>query len=239
MMDTPVAETPPPAKGHSVLLIEDERDMAQEIYLALTRAGFVVRIAETEAEVFTSARTFPPAVMIVDRLLHGTDCLPMIERLRADGNKVPMLVISGLSSVDDRIRGLRAGSDDYLVKPFAMDELIARVAALLRRSNDGRVVSLKVGPLHMDLIDRSVRRGDRLISLLPREFNLLEYFMRHPNQVVTRTMLLEDVWHYRTIPQTNVVDVHIGKLRRKVDAPGEAPLIETIRATGFMLHADE
>jgi two-component system, OmpR family, response regulator len=239
MMETPAVESHSPAKGRSVLLIEDERDMAQEIYLALSGAGYAVRIAETEGEVFASARAYPPALMIVDRLLHGKDCLPMIERLRAEGNKVPMLVISGLTSVDDRIRGLRAGSDDYLVKPFAMDELIARVAALLRRSNDGRVVSLKAGPLHMDLIDRTVRRGERLISLLPREFNLLEYFMRHPNQVITRAMLLEDVWHYRTIPQTNVVDVHIGKLRRKVDAPGETPLIETIRATGFMLHADE
>lgn len=238
-METSVAETRPTAEIPAVLLIEDERDMAQEIYLALSDAGYAIRIAETEEEVFASARAHPPTMMIVDRLLHGKDCLPMIERLRAEGSRVPMLVISGLSSVDDRIRGLRAGSDDYLVKPFAMGELVARVAALLRRSNEGRVVDLKVGPLYMDLIDRTVRRGDRALALLPREFNLLEYFMRHPNQVITRAMLLEDVWHYRTIPQTNVVDVHIGKLRRKVDAPGEAPLIETIRATGFMLHVDE
>ncbi len=237
-MVTPLAETRRTDKP-SVLVIEDEREMAQELYLGLTEAGYDVLIAETETEVFTSVRAHPPSVMVVDRLLHGTDCLPMIERLRAQGNTVPMVVISGLSSVDDRIRGLRAGSDDYLVKPFVMGELVARIAALLRRSNDGRAVSLKVGPLTMDLIERTVKRGDRILSLLPREFNLLEYFMRHPNQVVTRAMLLEDVWHYRTIPQTNVVDVHIGKLRRKVDGPGEVPLIETIRATGFMLHGDE
>jgi two-component system OmpR family response regulator len=238
-MDLSVVATDRPSEQPSVLIIEDERDMAREIYLALEEAGYEARIAETEAEVFASARAHPPAVMLVDRLLHGKDCLPMIEQLRAEGNKVPMLVISALTSVDDRIHGLRAGSDDYLVKPFAMGELVARIAALLRRSNEGRQVNLKVGPLSMDLIDRTVRRGDRTLSLLPREFNLLEYFMRHPNQVITRAMLLEDVWHYRTLPQTNVVDVHIGKLRRKVDAPGEAPLIETIRAIGFMLHADE
>lgn len=238
-MDDPLVATRRNCENLPILLIEDERELAREMFLALEEAGYAVRLAESEAEVFASARAHPPAVMIVDRLLHGTDCLPMIERLRAEGNKVPMLVVSALTSVDDRIHGLKAGSDDYLVKPFALGELVARVEALLRRSNDARLASLQVGPLSMDLIDRTVRRGDRLLSLLPREFNLLEYFMRHPNQVVTRAMLLEDVWHYRTLPQTNVVDVHIGKLRRKVDGPGEAPLIETIRAIGFMLHVDE
>ena len=238
-MDDPLVASRRNCENLPILLIEDERELAREMFLALEEAGYTVRIAESEAEVFASARAHPPAVMIVDRLLHGTDCLPMIERLRAEGNKVPMLVVSALTSVDDRIHGLKAGSDDYLVKPFALGELVAQVEALLRRSNEGRVASLQVGPLSMDLIDRTVRRGDRLLSLLPREFNLLEYFMRHPNQVVTRAMLLEDVWHYRTLPQTNVVDVHIGKLRRKVDGPGEAPLIETIRAIGFMLHVDE
>lgn len=238
-MDDPLVATHRNCENLPILLIEDERELAREMFLALEEAGYAVRLAESEAEVFASARAHPPAVMIVDRLLHGTDCLPMIERLRAEGNKVPMLVVSALTSVDDRIHGLKAGSDDYLVKPFALGELVARVEALLRRSNDARLASLQVGPLSMDLIDRTVRRGDRLLSLLPREFNLLEYFMRHPNQVVTRAMLLEDVWHYRTLPQTNVVDVHIGKLRRKVDGPGEAPLIETIRAIGFMLHVDE
>ncbi len=222
-----------------ILLVEDEFDMAQEISLALERQGYSVRIAETEAEMLAALRNHSPTVMIVDRMLKGADSLAAIERLRGEGNRVPMLVISALSSVDERIHGLKAGGDDYLAKPFAMDELVARIEALRRRASDARATSLKVGPLTMDLIDRSVRRGDKVLHLLPREFNLLEYFMRRPNQIITRAMLLEDVWHYRTLPQTNVVDVHIGKLRRKIDAPGEAPLIETVRAAGFMLHADD
>jgi two-component system OmpR family response regulator len=238
MMDDQVVEFRPRSACPPVLLVEDEFDMAQEISLALERHGYAVQIAETAGEVLAAARAHPPAVMIVDRMLRGTDSLAMIETLRSQGNRVPMLVISALSSVDDRIHGLKSGGDDYLVKPFVMDELIARVEALRRRASDARVTSLKVGPLTMDLIDRSVRRGDKLLSLLPREFNLLEYFMRHPNQIITRAMLLEDVWHYRTLPQTNVVDVHIGKLRRKIDAPGEPSLIETVRAAGFMLHVD-
>jgi two-component system, OmpR family, response regulator len=221
-----------------ILVVEDEFDMAQEISLALERQGYAVRIAETESEMLSSLHAHPPAVIIVDRMLRGTDSLPIIEKLRGEGNKVPMLVVSALSSVDDRINGLKAGGDDYLVKPFAMDELIARIEALRRRTGEARVTSLKAGPLSMDLIDRSVRRGGKLLRLLPREFNLLEYFMRRPNQIITRAMLLEDVWHYRTLPQTNVVDVHIGKLRRKIDSPGEPPLLETVRAAGFMLHAD-
>jgi len=238
-MGTMVAATDDSSGRARILLVEDEFDMAQEIALALERQGYAVQIAETESEVLAAARAHSPAVMIVDRLLRGTDSLSMIEKLRGEGNKVTMLVISALSSVDDRIHGLKAGGDDYLVKPFVMDELLARVEALRRRASDARATRLKVGPLTMDLIDRSVRRGDRLLNLLPREFNLLEYFMRHPNQVITRAMLLEDVWHYRTLPQTNVVDVHIGKLRRKVDTPGEPPLIETVRAAGFMLHGDK
>ena len=234
-----VGEIRPNSERPPILLVEDEFDMAQEISLALERQGYSVRIAETESEVLAAARGQPPVVMIVDRLLRGTDSLSMIEKLRGEGNKVPMLVISALSSVDDRIHGLKAGGDDYLVKPFVMDELLARVEALRRRASDARVTSLTVGPLTMDLIERSVRRGDRLLNLLPREFNLLQYFMQHPNQVITRAMLLEDVWHYRASPQTNVVDVHIGKLRRKVDNPGDAPLIETVRAAGFMLHGDK
>jgi two-component system, OmpR family, response regulator len=222
-----------------ILLVEDEFETAQEISLALERQGYSVRIAETEGEVLPAALAHQPVVMIVDGMLQGTDSLSLIQALRGAGNRIPMVVISALSSVDDRIHGLKAGGDDYLVKPFAMDELIARVEALRRRSSDTRITNLKVGPLTIDLIDRSARRGERLLNLLPREFNLLEYFMRHPNQIVSRAMLLEDVWHYRTLPQTNVVDVHIGKLRRKVDTPGEPSLIETVRATGFLLRGDK
>jgi two-component system, OmpR family, response regulator len=222
----------------AVLLVEDEFEMAREISLALERQGYAVYIADSEHQILHATRVHAPVVLIVDRMLHGSDALPLIEILRGNGNKVPVLVISALSSVDDRINGLRAGGDDYLIKPFAVDELVARVEALRRRGSDTRVTSLRVGPLTMDLIDRSVRRGDRVLTLLPREFNLLEYFMRHPDQTITRAMLLTDIWHYRNLPQTNVVDVHIGKLRRKVDAAGDPPLIETVRATGFMLRGD-
>jgi len=222
----------------ALLLVEDEFETAQEISLALEREGYAVRIADSLHQVSDAIRIHMPAVMIIDRMLHGTDSIAMIEAWREEGNRVPVLVVSALSSIDDRIRGLRAGGDDYLVKPFAIDELIARVEVLRRRAHDARVSLLRVGPLTMDLIERSVRRGDRQVDLLPREFNLLEYFMRHPNQIITRAMLLTDVWHFRTLPQTNVVDVHIGKLRRKVDGPGEIPMIETVRATGFILHGD-
>lgn len=222
----------------AVLLIEDEFETAKEVSLALERQGYAVRIADSVHQVVDAIRIHAPAVMVIDRLLHGTDVLPMLETWRNEGNRVPVLVVSALSSVDDRIRGLKAGGDDYLIKPFSIDELVARVEVLRRRSADSRVSVLRVGPLTMDLIERTVRRGDRTLDLLPREFELLEYFMRHPNQVVTRAMLLTDVWNFKTLPQTNVVDVHIGKLRRKVDGNGEVPLIETVRATGFMLHGD-
>jgi len=139
--------------------------------------------------------------------------------------------------VDDRVRGLKAGGDDYLTKPFALSELSARVEALLRRPLETRDTVLQVGKLTLDLIDRAAFRGARAIELLPREFKLLEYLMRRPGQVVTRAMLLEDVWHYRFVPQTNLVDVHMGKLRRKVDGPGEAPLIKAVWGTGFTLSA--
>ncbi|QAY97282.1 DNA-binding response regulator [Methylovirgula ligni] len=227
-----------PSDRPAVLLVEDEFETAQEISLALEREGYAVRIADSLQQVSDAIRIHMPAVMIIDRMLHGTDSIAMIEAWREEGNRVPVLVVSALSSIDDRIRGLRAGGDDYLVKPFAIDELVARVEVLRRRANDSRVSLLRVGPLAMDLIERSVHRGDRKLELLPREFNLLEYFMRHPNQTITRAMLLTDVWHFRTLPQTNVVDVHIGKLRRKVDGPGEIPMIETVRATGFILHGD-
>jgi len=222
----------------AVLLIEDEFETAKEVSLALERQGYAVRIADSVHQVADAIRIHAPAVMVIDRLLHGTDVLPMLETWRNEGNRVPVIVVSALSSVDDRIRGLKAGGDDYLIKPFSIDELVARVEVLRRRAADARVSVLRVGPLTMDLIERSVRRGERELDLLPREFELLEYFMRHPSQVVTRAMLLTDVWNFKTLPQTNVVDVHIGKLRRKVDGKGETPLIETVRATGFMLHGD-
>jgi two-component system OmpR family response regulator len=223
-----------------ILLVEDEPDMAREIAIELNRLGYDVRIVDTVVASLEAARSETPSLMIADRMLHGVDSLAMIEALRGEGVQVPVLFVSGLVAVDERIQGLKAGGDDYITKPFAMDELAARVEALLRRSATPRATTLRVGPLELDLIERRAWRGKREISLLPREFKLLEYLMRHPNQVITRIMLFEDVWNYHFPPQTNnLVDVHIGKVRRKVDEPGETPLIQSVRGVGFKLHAAE
>jgi two-component system, OmpR family, response regulator len=223
----------------AILVIEDERGLAEEIRYELQAEGYPVELAETRAEGLRAARAGGAAVMVVDRMLHGEDGLSILTTLREEGNATPILVISALSSVDDRIRGLKAGGDDYLVKPFELRELTARVEALSRRIADTRATRLHVGPLEMDLVDRAVWRDERRIELMPREFKLLEYFMRRPNQIVTRAMLLEDVWNYKFLPQTNVVDVHIGNLRRKIDAGGEPRLIVNVRAAGFKLNVDE
>jgi two-component system OmpR family response regulator len=221
-----------------VLLVEDEPELADEIEVELRRRGYVVKVVDTREEGLRAARAGGATILILDRMLQGQDGLSIIGALREEGSKTPVLVISALDAVDERIRGLKAGGDDYLVKPFAMAELAARVEALLRRLDDVRATTLRIGSLEMDLVARTVRRGGRPIDLLPREFKLLEYFARRPDQVVTRAMLLEDVWHYTFLPQTNVVDVHISNLRRKIDAKGEPPLITNIRGVGFMLHAD-
>lgn len=218
-----------------VLLIEDDSTIAEEIVAELTGHGLQVMHRATGDAGLAAALAGEADVMVVDRLLPGLDGLSVIETMRQRGIRTPVLVLSALSAVDDRVTGLKAGGDDYLTKPFAMEELLARVEALLRRPDDTRSTKLRVGPLEMDLIERRVWRGEREIELLPREFRLLEYLMRRPDQVLTRSMLLEDVWQYRFIPRTNLVDVHIGKLRRKVDAPGEEPLIRSIRGTGFQL----
>ncbi|OUJ07173.1 response regulator transcription factor [Acetobacter malorum] len=222
-----------------VLLIEDDSAIAEEIVGELMAHGFEVRHEETGDAGLASALTGEAHVLVVDRLLPGMDGLSVIEAVRQRGIRTPVLVLSALSAVDDRVTGLKAGGDDYLTKPFAMEELMARVEALLRRPDDTRSTQLRVGPLSMDLIERRVWRDGREIELLPREFRLLEYLMRRPGQVLTRSMMLEDVWQYRFIPRTNLVDVHIGKLRRKVDAPGEEPLIRSIRGTGFLLRVPD
>jgi two-component system OmpR family response regulator len=227
-----------PAKRPQVLLIEDDEALAEEITGELQRLGYSVHHAHTVADGLDVARVGGVAVMIMDRMLHGVDALTILETLRREGVKTPVLVISALSSVDERIRGLKAGGDDYLVKPFAMAELAARLEALLRRLDDVRTTKLRVGALEMDLIEHSVRRDGAEIDLLPREFKLLEYFLRRPGRVITRAMLLEGVWHYRFTPETNVVDVHIGNLRRKIDQPGAPSLITNIRGAGFMLNAE-
>ncbi len=220
-----------------LLLIEDEPVIAQEIVAHLKSCGYIVRHAETGDAGLEAARSNFAALLILDRMLSGIDSLSIIETLRSEGIRIPVLFLSGLASVDDRILGLKAGGDDYLTKPFAMGELTARVEALLRRSADSQSTVLRVGPLEMDLVGRTVRRGERVLDLLPREFKLLEYLMRHAGETVTRAMLLESVWRYNFPVQTNLVDVHIGKLRRKIDAPGEPPLVQSIRGAGFVLHA--
>ncbi|HEY1943444.1 MAG TPA: response regulator transcription factor [Roseiarcus sp.] len=232
-------ERTPPEASPPILVIEDERDLAEEIRSELHAGGYEVELVATREEGLRAARAGGAAVLVMDRMLHGEDGLTILETLRQEGNATPVLVISALSSVDDRIRGLKAGGDDYLVKPFELRELSARVEALLRRIPEARVTRLRAGSLEMDLVERTVRRGERRIDLLPREFKLLEYFMRRPNRIVTRAMLLEDVWNYKFLPQTNVVDVHISNLRRKIDAGGEPRLIVNVRAAGFKLNVDD
>jgi len=225
------------AQRRHVLIIEDENSLAEEITAELSGLGYCARSVDSVAEGLRHARSGEPAILIVDRMLGGADGLSIIETLRQEGFKTPVLVVSALSAVDERIKGLKAGGDDYLVKPFAMAELTARIEALLRRVDDTRASKLRAGDLEMDLIEQTVRRGDAEIELLPREFKLLEFFLRRPGQIVTRAMLLEGVWRYRFNPNTNAVDVHIGNLRRKIDVHGRPSLITNIRGAGFMLDA--
>ncbi len=235
-MSSAIEPSPAPAAPlPRVLLIEDDGKIAQDVADELAVRGFSVTLAETGPDGLARALGGGFDVLVVDRLLPGLDGLSLIARLRAAAIRMPVLVLSALSAVDDRVSGLKAGGDDYLTKPFAMEELAARLEALLRRPTETRESVLRVGPIVMDLIDRRVTRDGREIELLSREFRLLEYLLRRPDRVLTRDMLLEDVWHYRFIPQTNLVDVHIGKLRRKVDGPDETPLIHSIRGAGFML----
>jgi two-component system, OmpR family, response regulator len=221
-----------------VLVIQEDRELAEEIRLDLEAGGHTVQIAETLAEGLRAARSGEASVLVVDRLLDGENGLSIIEALRGEGKWTPALAISELTSVDERIAGLKAGCDDYLVKPFDVRELTARVEALLRRGGDLGVIRLRVGDLEMDLIDRAVRYEGRLVDLVPREFKLLEYFMRRPGQTVTRAMLLEDVWNFQPPAYTNIVEVQIGNLRRKLDPTGDRRVIVSVRSVGFRLNAD-
>jgi two-component system, OmpR family, response regulator len=220
-----------------VLLIEDDRETAHEITAELVHRGFDVDWAGTGIEGLDKARAAEAGAMIVDRLLPGLDGLTIIEVVRQERVRTPVLVLSALGAVDDRVRGLRAGGDDYLTKPFAIVELVARLEALLRRPAENRRTMLRVGPLELDLLARTAKRGDRAIDLLPREFRLLEYMMRRKDQLLTRAMLFEEVWNYKFVPQSNLVDVHMGRLRRKVDPAEEQPMIHNIRGEGFVLRA--
>jgi two-component system, OmpR family, response regulator len=222
---------------NNILLVEDDGDLAGEIVADLETRGYRLVHRGDGLSAIAAVLLGSFDLLIVDRLLPGLDGIGLIQRLRDENFHVPVLVLSALSAVDERVRGLKAGGDDYLTKPFAFSELAARIEALLRRPLETRETTLQLGDLALDLIERRAVRNGRRIDLLPREFKLLEYLMRRPEQVVTRAMLLEDVWHYRFVPQTNLVDVHVGKLRRKLDAPGEPPLIESIWGSGFMLRA--
>jgi two-component system, OmpR family, response regulator len=220
-----------------ILLVEDNERVARFVTKGLREAGHTVEHAGNGRDGLFLAASEPHDVIVMDRMLPGNiDGLGIIEALRKAGNRTPILILSALDAVDERIRGLRSGGDDYLTKPFAFGELLARVDALGRRTAGSDAErTLQVGDLRMDLLSRRVTRGSRAISLQPREFKLLEYLMRHANQVVTRTMLLEAVWEYNFDPQTNVVDVHISKLRQKIELDSERPLVRTVRSAGYML----
>ncbi len=221
-----------------LLLIEDDAETAREVRGDLGGRGHVVGWASTGPEGAAYARDEAWDAIILDRMLPGLDGLSVLQDLRRAGNRTPALVLSTLGDVDERIRGLRAGGDDYLAKPFVLAELAARIEALLRRPVDARETILRVGSLEIDLIGGTGRRGARDLGLLPRELKLLAYLMRRPGQVVTRTLLFEEVWNYRFTPKSNLIDVHVGRLRRKLEAGGEPPLIHNVRGTGFTLTPD-
>jgi two-component system OmpR family response regulator len=223
-----------------LLIVEDNERVSQFLQKGLAEAGHTVDHAANGRDGIFLAATGPYDAIVMDRMLPGgIDGIGIIETLRRTGNKTPILILSALGEVDDRIRGLKAGGDDYLVKPFAFGELLARLDALVRRAQETRPeTTLVVDDLTMDLLTHKVTRAGKTIALQPREFKLLEYLMRHANQVVTRTMLLENVWDYNFDPQTNVVDVHVSKLRQKIDAGGR-PLLRTVRNAGYRLTADE
>jgi two-component system OmpR family response regulator len=222
-----------------VLLIEDDSSVAEFTARGLKEAGHTVDHADNGKDGLFMATTESYDILIVDRMLPGVDGLSIIRTLRASDDATPVIILSALGQVDDRVKGLQAGGDDYLVKPFAFSELGARIDALARRSRGSATAetTLTVGSLEMDLLSREVRRDGRLIDLQPRDFQLLEYLMRHSGQVVTRTMLLENVWDYHFDPQTNVIDVHISRLRSKIDKDHDQKLIQTVRGAGYKIDA--
>jgi two-component system OmpR family response regulator len=223
-----------------VLIIEDDPQAASFIAKGLKESGHGADHAADGRDGLYLATEGHYDALVVDRMLPGLDGLAIIQALRASGHRVPVLILSALGEVDDRVEGLRAGGDDYLVKPFAFAELLARLEALLRRGEaEAPRTRLQVADLEMDLLARRVRRANRAIDLQPREFRLLEYLMRHAGQVVTRTMLLEHVWDYHFDPQTNVIDVHVSRLRSKIDRDFDRPLLQTVRGAGYVMRAGE
>ncbi len=235
-----LAEVPSPEpsrKPAAILLVEDDLEIALNVSRDLIHRGYAVNHAATAVDGLAQVRRGDFDLLIIDRMLDDADGLVIIETMRSESSTKPVIVLSALGESHQRVLGLRAGGDDYLTKPFDPEELAARIEALLRRTQTVRETDLQVGALRLDLIERRAWRLEREIDLLPREFKLLEYLMRHRDQVVTRAMLLEDIWQYKFVPETNLVDVHIGKLRRKVDYAGEQPMILSVRRAGFMLSA--
>ena len=223
-----------------ILIIEDDRDAAQYLAKGLRESGHGAEVAEDGREGLLRAAVDQFDVLIVDRMLPNLDGLSLVQHLRKTGNATPVLFLSALGEVDDRVRGLRAGCDDYLTKPYAFSELLARIENLGRRRDQRAAATrLRVADLELDLLSRKATRAGHAIDLQPREFQLLETLMRHAGQVMTRTMLLEQVWNYHFDPQTNVIDVHISRLRQKIDRGFAPPLIHTVRGAGYCVREPE
>lgn len=221
-----------------IFLIEDDAEVSGYVAGGLRESGHIVDTCDDGRDALIQATTEPYDLLIVDRMLPHVDGLTLVKTLRGTGNSTPVLFLTALGDVDRRVEGLEAGGDDYLTKPFAFSELLARVEALhRRRAQTGTTTELQVGDLHLDLLGREAKRAGVPIELQPREYKLLEYLMRHAGQVVTRTMLLEKVWDYHFDPQTNVIDVHVSRLRQKIDKDFETPLIHTVRGAGYVLRA--
>lgn len=222
-----------------ILLVEDEASIAKFVQQGLTESGYAVDVAFDGQEGFAYALAAEYDVLILDIMLPKLDGVELLRELRRRGNKTPTLMLTARDTVDDRVEGLDAGADDYLVKPFAFPELLARIRALLRRPPLQTGTVLRVGDLKMDTAHHQVRRGDRIIELSPREYAILEYLMRHPNQVLTRTQIGEHVWNLDFYNESNVVDVYIGYLRRKIRKGHETRLLHTVRGVGYRLSAEE
>ncbi len=222
-----------------VLIIEDDREVANYLQRGLREFGVVVDHVANGLDGLQLARDPSYDALIVDRMLPGLEGLEIVRRLRGEGVSTPVLVLSALSHVDERVRGLKAGCDDYVIKPYVLAELHARLEAIVRRRSGAKPQTmLRVGDLELDLATRAARRGGLTIHLLPREFLLLEYLMRHADQVVTRTMLLEAVWDYHFHPQTNTLDVHISRLRQKLEKGYSKPMLFTVRGAGYCLKGE-
>ncbi len=221
-----------------ILLIEDDLETADHICHALRAHGHEVEESRTGLDGLTSARGGQHAALIVDRMLPGLDGLNLVRQLRTEGCQTPVLFLTTMSGIDDRVAGLNVGGDDYLTKPFALAELVARINAITRRGDPGPPVTLRAADLEMDLIRRTVHRGSKAVELQPQEFRLLEYMMRNAGRVVTRSMLLENVWDLHFDPRTNIVETHMSRLRAKMDRGFACELIHTIRGNGYILRAN-